>query len=147
MCKVTKLENYSIKLVITNRKVMVRKDQRKVYAKVEWYLKTPYPFDDMLRLASLGKNDSPFDSGIRGVSTGVAICSPEDDFETEKGKKIAMAKAESNAYLSAGTTLSKRFMALTTLSGTFDDMIDAFDEKIEGVNTHNKEYIRRVGEK
>lgn len=147
MCKVTKLENYSIKLVITNRKVMVRKDQRKVYAKVEWYLKTPYPFDDMLRLASLGKNDSAWDTQICGVSTGVAICSPEDDFETEKGKKIAMAKAESNAYLSAGTTLSKRFQALTTLCGTFDKMIDSFDEKVEGVNSHNREYIRRVGEK
>lgn len=147
MCKVTKLENYLIKLVITDRKIIIRKDQQKVYAKVSWYLKTPYPFDIILRLSSLGKYDSEYNTTISGVSTGVAICSPEDDFDTEKGKKIAMAKAESNAYLSAGTTLSKRFQSLTTLCGTFDKMIDSFDEKVAGVNYHNKQYIRRVGEK
>ena len=31
-------------------------------------------------------------------STGVAYCSPEDTFDLEKGKKIALARAEAAAY-------------------------------------------------
>ena len=31
-------------------------------------------------------------------STGVAHCSPEDTFDLEKGKKIALARAETAAY-------------------------------------------------
>ena len=32
------------------------------------------------------------------TSTGVAYCSPEDTFDLEKGKKIALARAEAAAY-------------------------------------------------
>ena len=88
-------------------------------------------------MCSLGFNDAI----ICGTAKGVAICSPDDNFNADIGTQIACARAESNAYTNAAKRLSKRLNYLRKT--TFDlDMICAdFELKRRKIVIHNKEYI------
>ena len=145
MVRVTKLETKKVKLIVTNTQTFVQEDKRLVVAKVLWQLVVPYPVNYLLRLASMGKN-TEMDPFIYGESVGIAKCSPEDTFDVEKGKKIAVARAESHAYISANTTIGKRLQALKTLTGTIEEMTEGFNEKSIDVVDHNNRYITDLGE-
>ena len=70
--------------------------------------------------------------------TETAVARPEDEFDVEKGKKIARAKAEASAYKHAAKTLYKVMgEALKVLT----DSSAEFIAKASIVCKHNKEYI------
>lgn len=52
-------------------------------------------FNDVINIDDIINNDDYY-SGFRNLHIGVAICNPNDEFNEEIGKKIALGKAESS---------------------------------------------------
>ena len=70
--------------------------------------------------------------------TETAVAGPMDEFDVEKGKKIARAKAEAAAYAHTAKTLYKVLgEALNVLTESSAEFIT----KASVVYTHNKEYV------
>ena len=84
------------------------------------------------------------DGGSRGtvVAKGMATASPEDTFNLEIGKKIALARAESNLYTEAKKVLND---VIKSTERTLKDAYE-FCEKASGVRRHNKEDIHKISE-
>lgn len=83
-------------------------------------------------------NYTAFDGSI--VSTGIATCSPKDEYDVEKGKKIARARAEANIYIEF-----KKY--LKDWINTFDKMeceLIAARNKSEEYIQHQKDYIESL---
>jgi hypothetical protein len=71
---------------------------------------------------------------------GVAVCSSEDDFNLEKGKLIAQAKAENEAYRVAGNMLA-------TLKNQIDNLSEALNKPMDDLveyRKHNETFIDKV---
>ena len=73
---------------------------------------------------------------------GIAKVSPDDKFNLEIGKKIALARAESELYTLAKKQVveANKRLEMTIKEGK------AFCEKAIGVRKHNKEYIHKISE-
>jgi len=73
---------------------------------------------------------------------GIARVSPDDTFNLEIGKKIALARAESELYTLAKKQVveANKRLEMTIKEGK------AFCEKAIGVRKHNKEYIHKISE-
>lgn len=74
------------------------------------------------------------------LANGRAICSDEDKFDANKGMKIALARAEMNAYKRAYKYFKSRLDSYKETVKTFSDFCDKAQHCIE----HNKEYIKNV---
>lgn len=68
---------------------------------------------------------------------GVAKCSPNDTFNINKGKKIALARAEQLAYRKVSNRLIPCFAYIDRL----EEVIDKFIDKATNVINHNNYYI------
>ena len=75
---------------------------------------------------------------------GVAKCHPDDEFDIEKGKNIAQAKAEAKAYLQLRTYVLNKWNTLLDIIEAAAPLKDKFVDKAEGCHTHNEEYINRI---
>ena len=75
---------------------------------------------------------------INGV--GVAKCCEEDTFDVERGKRIAMAKAENNAYKKSVNYLEPFTKEL--LNTIYE--IGTYAEKAGEYLAHNEDYIESV---
>jgi hypothetical protein len=72
------------------------------------------------------------------IATETAVADPMDEFDVEKGKKIARAKAEASAYKYTAKALYKVIgEALNVLTESSAEFIS----KASIVSKHNKEYI------
>jgi hypothetical protein len=74
------------------------------------------------------------------VSVGTATCSPKDEYDIEKGKKIARARAEANVYIEF-----KKY--LKDWINTFDRMeceLISARNKSEDYIQHQKDYIESL---
>ena len=114
----------------TKTKFIVNEKKRTVVCILEGFLKTPTPY---------------FEGGVWIDSNyfkvvGVAKCSPEDTFDVERGKRIAMAKAENLVYLEALKYLEPymKNMEDALMAAT------AFSDKVYRTCAHNEEYIARL---
>ena len=79
--------------------------------------------------------DMSFFTGI-----GRAKCSPDDTFNEARGKKIAMAKAENDAYRQAVKFMDEQLNKLKSLITAADN----FKDKAEACYTHNLDYIESL---
>lgn len=83
------------------------------------------------------------DNPLKGYYTTVtasAKLDPQDKFDVEKGKKVARAKAESQAYRFISKTLSRvleKYLTNLTIS------VGEFQTKALGVIEHNDRYIKQ----
>ena len=75
---------------------------------------------------------------IEGV--GVAKCCAEDTFDVERGKRIAMARAENNAYKNA----LKRLMEINEHLLLHIKAIVNFEKKAINQCVHNVDYIESI---
>lgn len=75
---------------------------------------------------------------VEGV--GVAKCCAEDMFDVERGKRIAMARAENNAYKNALKHLEEIYEHLLL----HIKAIVNFEKKTIGQCTHNVDYIESI---
>ena len=73
-------------------------------------------------------------------SYGVAKCSPEDTFDVERGKRIAMAKAENRAYLDALKLIEPYIENMEAYIAAYAN----FNGKVYRTCAHNSEYIDRL---
>ena len=71
---------------------------------------------------------------------GTARCTADDKFDAERGRRIALAKAENKAYMKAAEYLSKRQEDIIFM----DNAITEFRKKAYGQCGHNKDYIESL---
>ena len=77
---------------------------------------------------------------VKGI--GTAKCSGNDTFDVDRGKRIALAKAENNCYKKATSYLADckpHFEIMLNL-------INNFNKKAVAQCEHNKEYINRISD-
>lgn len=74
------------------------------------------------------------------TGVGIAKCSPDDIFDEARGKKIAMAKAENDAYRQAVRFMDEQLNKLKSLITAADN----FKAKAEACHTHNLDYIESL---
>jgi hypothetical protein len=72
--------------------------------------------------------------------TGVAICSDDDTFDLNKGKLIASAKAENEAYRVARNMLKTMLQQYENFLIGVRSQLDMF----ESFSKHNNDFIERV---
>lgn len=130
------MKNGNIKIRFGDAVYFVNKKKGNVACKLSGILK--FPFVDI--------EDEPlyryaFNKHIEAV--GVATCSPDDKFDENRGKRIALAKAENKAY-----NLAKKYLVgyQRFLEDTNEAVID-FYEKAARATKHNKEYIIGLSDK
>ena len=71
---------------------------------------------------------------------GVAVCSNDDKFDLGKGKLIAQAKAENEAYKVAGNMLAELKRQLNNFAQALDNPISSLEE----YKSHNDKFIEDV---
>ena len=125
------MENF--KLSITKIDYFVNETKKTVTCVLTYDVKTSYQNIQFLYAAS-PRTDSLFNF----KAVGVAKANDNDTFDLVTGKKVALAKAEINAY--------KNMMALfrdcraETLNKFFGSIV-AFNKKAIAIIDHNNEYI------
>ena len=87
---------------------------------------------------------------VRVSSKTEAVCKDGDVFSVEKGRKIAIAKAERNIYRNQAERLVRRWKAVNDVvfisidTPTLNSAINDFVEKANGCVTHNERYIKEI---
>lgn len=112
-----------------NTEFYVNEKKKTVTCKVECTLLVPYSWDSPVNI---------YPKSFYIVAT--ARCCENDVFDVERGKRIAMAKAENKAYTQAQCYLAEQLEHLTFMSVR----IRNFAEKTSHQCTHNVEYIDRM---
>lgn len=79
-------------------------------------------------------------NGVAIKGTGVAKCHADDTFDVERGKRIAMAKAENKAYLKAVSYLEEQREHLVFMNNA----IEAFLSKAYHQCNHNDDYMDSI---
>lgn len=90
-------------------------------------------------VTAIVKAKSRIGSFIKPITAvGVAKCDDKDEYDVEKGKRVARAKAEKEAYI-----LHKKHLYenLEYLKKVQDVLISNY-EKTQGYIAHQKEYIK-----
>ncbi len=133
------MENGNIKIRFGDAVYFVNKKKGNVACKLSGTLKLPFvdmPYEEDEPLYRYAVNKH-----IEAV--GVATCSPDDEFDENRGKRIALAKAENEAY-----NLAKKYLVgyQRFLEDANEVVID-FYEKAARATKHNKEYIIGLSDK
>ena len=79
-------------------------------------------------------------NNVNQTAFGVAICNNEDKFDFDKGAKIALAKAERNAYKDMSKVIKRKMKFAQSI---IDDS-KSFIEKANKIIIHNGEYIHNI---
>ena len=89
----------------------------------------------------------PF-GGVYGYDTikmqWTSRCSPDDQWDVEKGKRIALAKLEANAYRRMSKSLKNWNAKFQEFTSTINDMCTQFVDKAEAAAAHDDRYIRDI---
>lgn len=107
----------------------VNKKKGIIRCTIEGYLKTPYSWNTPVTIY-----------GEDITATGVARCSKDDVFDEERGKRIALAKAENKAYNIAKSYLLEKREHLAFIINAIDNFyIHSHNQCV-----HNLDYIESV---
>ena len=74
------------------------------------------------------------------VERGTAKCSGEDVFDVERGKRIALAKAENKAYITALRHLETYYNEMSFLMTAMEE----FEDKTYRCCAHNEDFIESL---
>ena len=120
-----------IKVSFNNEKTKfyVNKEKGTVVCSVEGSLLVPTNWDSCVLVP-----------GATLVEKGVAKCAPEDTFDVERGKRIALARAENKVYLSALKYLDKFMEQIAVIVNAYED----FNDKAYHACAHNEDYIESL---
>ena len=131
----------NFKVKVLRQRVSVDEKNKVVVARIDWQLNAPSVFDEIFAGVGGWKSNLGY---VRGLAKGVAMPKEGDEFDVEKGKKIAIAMAESNMYTNASNIVISRMKHLTAITKSLSNMAyDFYDKSIEVCN-HNVQYIDRV---
>ena len=78
--------------------------------------------------------------GATIVEKGISKCAPEDTFDVERGKRIALARAENKVYLSALKHLDEFMGQIAVIVNACED----FNDKAYQACAHNEDYIESL---
>ena len=122
----------NIKLSFFNNetKFFVNEEKGTVACKVYACVMTPWANGSIVGL--------PY--GMIATGVGVAKCMEGDTFDVERGKRIALAKAENKAYLEALDQLVEYRNELDF----FTNAINEFEDKTYHCCAHNEEFIQSL---
>ena len=120
-----------VTLTFRNKNTYHKEGTNGVVCQIDCYLNFDLP--DYLSWADLF-NDTRF------TVKEVALCSDDDEFDYEKGKLIAQAKAEKEAYRVAKAMCQTIQDQLATIAEALNSPIAKFDEYAE----HNDKFIDKV---
>ena len=88
-------------------------------------------------------NESPvYFSNKSFIGKGIAKCHKDDIFDIERGKRIALAKAENDAYYKASTYVFKEIEKIYD----YVKRMEIFLKKSDNCNEHNLSYIESVSD-
>lgn len=73
---------------------------------------------------------------------GIAYCNDNDEFDEERGKRIALAKAENKLYAKCVAYYNKE---INTYTSYMEKMI-LFNKRAEKFCSHNEKYINEISE-
>ena len=79
--------------------------------------------------------------GKKLKAIGHAVCSPDDEFDEEVGKKIALARAENKAY---ANTLCIVDAAVTEITYVYTELVGIFAERMIKVIKANGAYLEKL---
>lgn len=112
-------------------KFFVNKKNNTVTCVLKSHLKTPYNLYGIIDI------NQPLFKTI-----GTAKCHYDDNFDEERGKRIALAKAENKAYDKAIKYLEEQKEELVF----YTNLINHFGFKSKAHCEHNKEYIKKISD-
>ena len=118
-----------IKFHSDRTKFFVNEEKRTVACVVEGALHTPYDWDRSVIIPNATITER-----------AIAKCAPEDTFDVERGKRIALARAENKVYMSALKHLDK-YMADVMF---FLNAYEMFTDKAYHACAHNEDYIESL---
>ena len=133
-----KLDKTNLKLRFSNESTFVDEKNKRVIHTIDWSLDMPYLMHWLF--VDIASNDY----GCQGRAKGMAVCSPNDKFDPEIGKKIARSIAESNAYFNAAKAVSRRVNYLLKLGFKISEIADKFEERADSIITHNRSYQKSL---
>ena len=113
-----------------NVKFFVNEKKKTVHCKISAHMKAPFDWQSNLR----GIDDESF------IGEGFAVCSDCDNFDVERGKRIALARAENDAYSKAGANLCEYLEEMSTLTMFILNFLDKKNRHEE----HNLDYINSL---
>lgn len=79
--------------------------------------------------------------GKKLKAIGHAVCSPDDEFDEEVGKKIALTRAENKAY---ANTLCIVDAAVTEITSVYTELVGIFAERMIKVIKANGTYLEKL---
>lgn len=79
--------------------------------------------------------------GKKLKAIGHAVCSPDDEFDEEVGKKIALARAENKAYTN---TLCIVDAAVAEITSVYTELVGIFAERMIKVIKANGAYLEKL---
>lgn len=120
-----------IKISFTGQKFYIDQKRNEVHCVLDF--KPLYPAFIQSILTQLGWYVSNW------TVRSTAYLKEQDSFDIAKGQKVALAKAENNAYRKVGRILklAQEYIKLS------DWQISSFCDKVDSVNNHNLEYINK----
>lgn len=122
-------DNFKLSFEKSNTIFYVNEKKKTVVCVLKSFLNAPY------------NRDSPIDIYSKYIeSVGIAKCCGNDVFDIERGKRIALTKAEDNAYANALKYLGEQRKYLVEMTS----MIDSFKNKAKHQFVHNQDYIDSV---
>lgn len=122
-------DNIKLSFFKDNTRFFVNEKKGIVSCVVAAEMNVPYNFDAPV--------DIPWKT-FKG--TGIAKCRHDDKFDVERGKRIALAKAENNVYLDASRYLNGIYKHLEFFMSRIND----FNEKGLRHCVHNEDYIESI---
>lgn len=141
------------KLHISNERYFVNKEKRTVTVKADVNMDVPKFIMKTITLGQLPVGfvpESMYPFGLYGHDpiqmTATARCCPEDEFDVETGKKIALARLEAIAYERFVGAVVKWNVRLKEFFISVNDMVGQFTVKGVGAANHNWEYIDSITE-
>ena len=117
---------YSVTDSLNDTQFFVNEKKGTVVCVLEGYLNVPTTANDILYLP---------ERIFKGV--GVAKCAKDDVFDVERGKRIALAKAENRIYISALRYIEDTVGRVSSVLNAFSD----FSDKAYHTCAHNEDYI------
>ena len=117
---------YSVTDSLNDTQFFVNEKKGTVVCVLEGYLNVPTTANDILYLP---------ERIFKGV--GVAKCAQDDVFDVERGKRIALAKAENRIYISARRYIEDTVGRVSSVLNAFSD----FSDKASHTCAHNEDYI------
>lgn len=135
-----------MKLQISNEKYFVNEAKRTVTVVADVAVKTPGDILETIHMAQLpngfNENVYPWEDSITMRHT--AVCSDNDQWDVEKGKKIAMAMLEAKAYESMAKRLNTWYERFTDFTNRVWNVVNDFNNRALSAASHDRSYVNRI---